>query len=97
MDGAAVLPAMALAQLVERRTVEANNLSSLGHWFESGSRDFFSYFFFPPYASGVLSKLTISGRQQSFIHHHVSDGDIRYNFRSIRACSISKLRKWIGC
>ena len=35
---------LAIAQLVERRTVEKtdDNLTSLGHWFESGSRDFFS-------------------------------------------------------
>ena len=35
-----------IAQLVERRTVEVK-LSSLGRWFESGSKEiFFSNFFF---------------------------------------------------
>ena len=33
--------APSIAQLVERRTVELM-LSSLGRWFESGSKDFFS-------------------------------------------------------
>ena len=32
-----------IAQLVERRTVVVL-LSSLGHWFESGSRDIFFYY-----------------------------------------------------
>ena len=31
---------LAIAQLVERRTVEVYRMRSLGHWFESGSRDF---------------------------------------------------------
>ncbi len=37
---------LAIAQLVERWTVEVKKLISIGHWFDSGSRDFCIVFVF---------------------------------------------------
>ena len=54
--------ALAIAQLVERWTVEV--LKSIGHWFDSGSRDFFgmSELFLTPQHPG-FHIIRVDGRQ----------------------------------
>ena len=48
----------AIVHLVERRTVVVNKLLSLGHWFESGSRDSFKIVYVSYFStSGKLYKI----------------------------------------